>query len=210
VSGIRNNNGCDILIHAVSLALQLSSCVTIHNQCLNTKLISPIYFGNGAVCPKLSDQLIDIGTKMDASFEINVTQYDFEGVLLFKLQRYSDNQHNMNITTTENDRNETKCIQMFVAWKAKDSKPFAHIVLVEHTKEVTWNEDQLKKLYYENCRWLKEYDSTTSYTWFIDNNMSLKTSFRIGYSKGNFELSIHISEERDDYAMRPFCINLER
>jgi hypothetical protein len=60
-----------MLIYAVSLIFQLPAYITIHNQCLN-KLVSPVYFCNGIVCSKLSDQQIDIGTKMRASFKINV------------------------------------------------------------------------------------------------------------------------------------------
>jgi hypothetical protein len=200
-----------ILIYTVSLAFQMSSCVTIQNQCSNINLVSPVYFGNGVVCPKIFGQQIDISTKMNAIFEINATQDDFEGALLFKLQRYTDRQHNMNVLTTVTDKCETVYIYMLAAWKVKDSKPFVRVALVKHTKEFTWNEDKLKKLYYKNRQWLKEYDDTTSDTWSMDDNMIMKMSFKARNLKGNFELSISISEEeRDDYAMRPLYIDPER
>jgi hypothetical protein len=66
-------------------------------------------------------------------------------------------------------------------------------------------------LYYENLGWFNEYNGSTSHTWFLDNNMVLKTSFKIRELKENFELSISISEEeKDDYAMRPLCLDLKR
>jgi hypothetical protein len=77
-----------MLIYAVRLALQSPECVTIHNQCLNIELVSPVYFGNGVVCPKLSDRQIGIGTTMRTCLEIYATHNEFEGALLFKLQRY--------------------------------------------------------------------------------------------------------------------------
>jgi hypothetical protein len=200
-----------MLMHAVSLELQLSVCVTIHNQCSNTKLVSPVYFGNGAVCPKLSDQQIDIGAKMNDSFKINPTQDEFEGALLYKLQRYfeSDDRYNVDVSTTETDENEAKCVQLLVAWKMKDSKPFIYVVLVEHAKEFTWDENELRKLYDKNHSRLKECDATISDTWFIDDNVALKTSFKVRGLKGDFELSMSISEEnRDDDAMRPICVDL--
>jgi hypothetical protein len=202
-----------VLMCTVSLDLQLPACVIIHNQCLNTKLVSPIYFGNGAVCPKLSDQQIDIDAKMNASFEIYATQDDFESALLYKLQRYSkpNIQSDTNTLTTETNENKAKCVQIFIAWKMKESKPFIYAVLVEHIKEFIWNEDELRKLYDRSCGWLKEYDSTISDTWFIDDNMILETSFKVRGSKGNFELSIFIAEEEENYyAMRPLCINPKR
>jgi hypothetical protein len=202
-----------ILMHTVSFKLQLLACVTIHNQCLNIKLISPVYFGNGAVCPKLTDQQIDIGTAVNASFEINVTQDEFQGALLYKLQRNveSDDQHDMDTLPTETNENETKCIQLFVAWKVKDFKPFLYAVLIEHAKELTWDEDKLRKLYNKNHNRLKEYNSAISDIWLMDDNMILETSSEVRSLERNFELSISISEEKiDKYGMRPLCVDLER
>src|SRR5690606_21765055 len=104
---------------------------------------------------------------------------------------------------------------MIVAWKMKDSKPFAHVALIEHADEFTWKEDELRKLYYEDSWWFREYNDTITVTvsdmWLIDDNMTLKTVFRAKYAKRNFELSICISEkEKDDFAIRPLCIDLGR
>jgi hypothetical protein len=199
-----------ILMYIVSLALQLPPCVTIYNGCSNIKLMSPVYFGNGAVCPKLSNQQTSIGAKMYASFEINATQYDFEGSLLFKLQRYSGNQYNIDISSTEANENETTHIHILAAWKVKGAKPFVYVVLVEHTKEFTWNEDKLRKLCDKTSGWHKEYSATLT-KWRIDDSMVLKTAFNARGLKSNFELSIFISEgERDNYAMRPLHVDLER
>jgi hypothetical protein len=200
-----------IIMCTVSLALRLPPCVNIFNLCLNVKLVSPVYFGNGVICSKLSGRKIDIGAKMSASFEINATQDDFECALLFKLQRYSDRQYNMDVSTTEADKNETERVHMLVAWKAKNAKLFVQVALVECIKEFTWNEEKLKELYYENHNRLKEYNDTISDTWLIGANMVLKTTFGASNLKGGSELSISISEEKEDkYAMKPFCIHLER
>jgi hypothetical protein len=202
-----------MLIYIVSLVLQFPSCVNIFNLCLNTKLISPVYFGNGAICPKLSNQQIDISTAMKACFEINATQDDFEGALLLKLQKYvgSNDQCNMNTLATETNKSEEKCVQMLVAWKVEDSKHFLHVVLIEHAKEFNWNEDELRKLYNKNHNRLKQYNGIISDTWLMDDNRALKTSFKVRNTKENFELNISISEEeKDDYAIRPLYVNLER
>jgi hypothetical protein len=198
-----------ILIHAISLALQLSECVTIHNQCSNIELVSPVYFGSGIVCPKLSNQQIDISTTMRACFEINAIQDEFEGALLYKLQIYSDDQYHMDASTTET--NEATHIQMLVAWKVNDVKSFVYIALVEHAKAFTWNEDELRRLYNKNYHLLREYDDMISNMWLIDDDMTLKTSLKLVGQKGNFGLSISISEEeKDNYAIRPIWINTKR
>jgi hypothetical protein len=198
-----------MLIHIVSFEFRLPPCANVFSLCSDIKLALPIYFGNGIVCPKLTSKQIDIETKMNASFEVNAIQDDFEGALLFKLQRYSDGQYKIDLLTTEN--NEETCIQVFVAWKVKDSVPFAYVVLIEHTKSLTWNEDKLKKLYDKNHGRLKKYYGTISDTWLMDNNVILKTTFSAKDLKSTPELSISISKkEKDSYAMKPFCINLER
>jgi hypothetical protein len=172
-------------------------------------LVSPVYFGNGAACSKLFVQQIDIGTEMKASFEINVTQGLFEGALLYKLQRCSNNQYNMDTSTIEN--NKETCIQMFVSWKAKDTRLFVRVVLIKHTKEFIWNEDKLKKLYNKNRGWLRKYDDTVTDTWLMNDNMVLRTSFKVRGFKENFELNIFISEEeRIDDVIRPLCVDLKR
>jgi hypothetical protein len=191
----------------------LSACIVIHNQCSNTKLISPVYFSDGAVCPKLSDQQIGTGTKAWTGFKIDTIENKFEGALLFKLKRHveSDDQYNTNVSTAEINMNRVTDVYMIVAWEMKNAKPFAYVVLIEHTKEFVWSEDELKKFYYENHGWLKEYDDTISDTWIMNNNMILETSFSIRYLKGILELGISVpEEEKSNHTLRPFCINLER
>jgi hypothetical protein len=199
-----------MLTHTISFIIQLPACVTIHNQCPNTKLVLPVYFGHDVVCPKLSNQQIVIGTAMKASFEINTTQCDFEGALLFRLQRYFNRQYYMDISAKDTNKSEIKCVQMLVAWKVKDAELFAYVVLVEHIREFAWNENKLMELYNKNHGRLKKYNTVTSDTWFMDGNMVLKTTLEIKGLKGDLRLSISISEEKDDYAIRPFYINLER
>jgi hypothetical protein len=200
----------NILIYAIRLAPLLPSYVIIYNQCPNIKLALSAYFGNGIVYPELSGQQVDISTTTKASFEINITQEDFEGALLFRLQRYSNSQCNTDKLIMATDKSETTHVHMLVAWKVKDSKPFANVILVEHIKEFIWNENKLRKMYDKNYNRLKEYDDTISNTWFIDDNMTLKTTFRVRNVEENFKLSISISKEvRNYYAMRPLWIELE-
>jgi hypothetical protein len=153
------------------------------------------------VCPKLSNQQIDIGTARKACFELSTTRDDFEGALLFKLQNTSHDQSHMNAIH----------VYILTAWKVKDAKPLVRVALIEHTDAFAWNESELKKLYYENCGRLEEYDDTISETWLMNDSMALKTTFRIRDLNGSFEQSISISEEeRNEDAMRPLCVDPER
>jgi hypothetical protein len=88
---------------------------------------------------------------------------------------------------------------------------FAYVALVEYAREFIWNEGRLNKLYYENHNRLKGCNNTISNTWFMDDNMVLKTTLNEIELKGRRELSISISEEeKNDSAMRPLRIDLER
>jgi hypothetical protein len=82
--------------------------------------------------------------------------------------------------------------------------------LVEHAKGFTWNENKLKKLYNENRSWLKKYDGIVSDTWFMDDNMVLRTTFSARDLKITPELSISVPEEKDDCAMIPIWITTKR
>jgi hypothetical protein len=198
-----------MLMYTVSFAFQLPACAIIHNQCSNIKLTSPVYFSNGTVFPKLHNQQIDAGTKMKAYFEIEATQNKFVGVLLYKLQRYSDQTHT-DIFTAKAVTKPT-CIQILVTWKMKYPKSFAYIVLLKNIRGLEWNEEKLKKFYNENHDRLKRYSNSTSYKWLIDDKTVLKTTFEVNNSKRVPELNICISEEKkDDYVMRPLWVDVER
>jgi hypothetical protein len=154
---------------------------------------------------------MNIGAKMNASFEIYTTQPDFEGALLFKLQKYSDRQSDECTLTTETDKNMATHIYMVVAWKAKDTEPFAYITLIESSKEFIWNGGEFKRLYYENRSWFKKYNGTISNVWLVNDNMVLKTTFNARDLKRIPEISISISEEGDpNHAMEPLWFNTTR
>jgi CHAD domain-containing protein len=174
-------------------------------------LVSPVYFSNGAECLELSDQQIDTGTEMKASFEIDTIRNKFEGALLFKLQKSPGSQQDMDASTTEIDKNESTYIYILVAWKVKGFKHSLYVVLVEHTNEFAWNEDELRKLYDKNHDQFEQYDDIISDTWSVDDNMVLKISSSTKELKGIHEMSISISEENtSDHAMRPLYVDLER
>jgi hypothetical protein len=117
----------------------------------------------------------------------------------------------MDTSTMEIDKDEATHIHMLAAWEMKDAKPFACVILIEHTKEFTWNENKLKELYYKNRSWLKEFGGTTSYTWFMDNHMVLKTTFIAKDLKRTPEISISVYEkEKDASTMRPLWMDTER
>jgi hypothetical protein len=203
-------------MYTISALPQPTIKVNIYNQCANTKLVSPIYSGNGTIYPKLSEKQIDIGTKMKTCFSINTAQDKSEGILLFKLQREKREENRLSVYLFNLFRlkgcsnDEAKCVQMLIAWKMKDTKILSHVALVEHDKAFTWNENKLRSLYDENRGWLKEYNETIPDKWFMDD-ITLKTTLNKIDLKGILELNLSISEEeKGNNAMKPLCVHLKR
>jgi hypothetical protein len=188
----------------ISLNFQLPAYISIHNLCSSTELTSPIYFCNGATYRMLFDQQANIGTGVCVCLEIDNTQSTFEGALLYKLQRKtkveSDDRSNVGTTAEKANRNEEKCAQMLIGWKMDHCIPRMYVMLIEHVKELTWNEDKLKKLHYENCSQLDNYCDSKSTSWLMDDNTVLKTIFKVTKLDGSFKQSITISEKKKDDA----------
>jgi hypothetical protein len=187
-----------VLIYMISLSIQPSFKLVIHNQCLNVDLVYPTYItDDGLECHKPPNYKVRAENIMKSGFIIKSNNASF-GLLMYKLQREKKYE------SAETGEDTSNNVHLLVIWRISKSKELhAGVLLVEHTK--------LKKLYHENHGRLKEYNNTTSDTWFMDDNMALKTLFNAKDLKGNLELSIFIFEEKKrDYAMRTFCIDLTR
>jgi hypothetical protein len=195
-----------VLICAVSLHIQPSFKLNIHNQCWNVGLVSPIYVaGDGLECHRPPDYKAYTGDIMRSGFIINKLDDTSCGVLIYKLQRRRTHE------STEIGKDTLNDVYLLVVWRVSGSKElYADVLLMEHTKALTWGEGRLNKLYYKNHNRLKKCTDTISDTWSMDDNMILKMTFSARSLKGNPELSISISEERDEHARRPFNIDLTR
>jgi hypothetical protein len=195
-----------VLMYVVSLSIQPSVKLNIHNLCLNVSLTSPIYVtSDGLECHRPPDYKVYTRNTTRFGFIIHKSDNASFGVLVYKLQGRQSHK------STEIGKDTSSAAQLLVVWRISESNElYADVLLVEYDKALTWNEDKLNKLYYENYSRLKECNNTISSTWFMDNNMTLKISFNTIILKGNLELSISISEEKDNYAIRPFCIDLAR
>jgi hypothetical protein len=184
--------------------------IAIYSQYSGLELTSPVYFSTGACHVSLSQKTNAVNA-LEVSSGIDSDQKDLKGALLYKLQikhaNRADNQFDNSITP---NKNIEKSIHLFVFWNVGDHDYEFRVCLIEFDNEFTWNEDKLRKLYDKNRDQLKKYNGIISSTWITGNNMILKTSSRINYLEENSELNITISEEKDDYAIRPFYIDLER
>jgi hypothetical protein len=99
-----------------------------------------------------------VGDIMRSSFAIRSEDL-LGGSLICKLQRKQS--HDSAVI----DQDTSSIAQPLVVWNISGcNKSHVDILLVEHTKEFSWNEDKLRKLYDKNYDWLKECNDITSDT----------------------------------------------
>jgi hypothetical protein len=196
-----------VLIYAISLSIQPTFKLNIHNWCWDVNLVSPTYItGDELECHKPPDYIVYAEDTMKSGFIINKLEDVSYGILIYRIQRKQTQK------STETGENTSSAIHLLVIWRiSKSNMLYADVLLAECDKTFIWNEGKLKKLCHKNIDRLKKCNSTISNTWFMGNNVVLETSFNASDLKENPELTVSISEEeKGDHTMGPFSINLER
>jgi hypothetical protein len=192
--------------------------ITIHNQCPDLELTSPVYYNHGTPCHVFPSQQTEIGTKMEASFGI-AKHDDIRGALLYKLQRKHtariDNQFNSNVVGPFSFFNSSiasigdtaKNLYLLVAWYVNKFQNRLRVGLIEFTSDFTCDEYKLWALSNEYRYQLpKDYDSDII-TWLLNENSAVKTKLRLTYGS-DYKLDIIISEGIGKYKMiRPMKID---
>jgi hypothetical protein len=176
--------------------------LTIHHQFPGTELVSPLYHSNSATCYLSSDQSVNAGSIIQAGFDVNLTQDNAMGALMYKLQRKNTDQFN---------EEESTCIQLFIFWEVDSSKkPEVYSYLIEHDKSYIWDEDRLMRQIF----WCDLFDiqyGPIEETWLVYDNAVFMTSVNVTCEEGCCKLEMTISEGsiKDD-TRRPLYIDMNR
>jgi hypothetical protein len=189
------------LMYAISLSIQSSFKLNIHNQCLNVDLVSPMYITYGWLegC-KPPDHKVHAGDIMSSSFIIERLDDESVGTLICKLQRRQ----------SYADRGAANVVQLLVVWRISESKElYVDVLLVEHDKVFIWNKDNLSDLYHKNINQFRLYSDPIIEIWSLNDSVALMTTFEI-MNSGRI-LNVTISEiERYNYVRKPAHIDPER
>jgi hypothetical protein len=189
--------------------------ITIHNQCPDLELTSPVYYNYGTPCHVYPSRQTDIGTTMKASFGIAKPK-DIRGALLYKLQRKhttrTDNQPNSNVVAPFSfsfsfsnsniafAKDTETNVHLLVVWYVDDFWSGFRVGLIEFTSDFTWDEYKLWALSKKYVQQLpKDYDSDII-TWLLNENSAVKTKLRLTYGS-DYKLDIIISEGTGKYDM---------
>jgi hypothetical protein len=176
--------------------------VTVHNQCPDIELVSPVYFCNCGTCYEYPIERTDDGAMMKIGFRFGLLDKLPRGILMYEVQKKeyaeSDYQSSTDATSIETVEDTPKMTLLLVAWEIERfEKPRVNIVLIGHDNELVLNEDKLAQLYDKiNDQLSTRYDSFQS-TWLLYDNTVLETTCVTVYEKG-FELKITISEGDED------------
>jgi hypothetical protein len=193
-----------VLMYTVSLSIQPSFKLNIHNKCLNVDLVSPTYVtGNNLECHRPPGYKVCARDTMRFALIIKSGNWSC-GALIYRLQKRQP--HN----STEISEDTSSAAHLLVVWEISEYKKlYVDVLLVEHDKGFEWNKDDLIDLYRKNFDRFNLCPDSTKEIWSMDDNVALMTTFEI--MNEDRILDIAISEiERDDNTRTPVHIDLKR
>jgi hypothetical protein len=181
-----------MLICITSLTIHRTIDVTVHNQCPNIELISPVYFYNCGAHYEHPVERIYYSAILKTTFSLDLDQDEPGGILMYKMQRkrntWSNYRSSIDLICAEDI---SEMMRLLVIWKIRRSEePKVNIVLVENGDELVLNEDELAQLYDKVDNIFFNYYSRR---WLTCNNKVLETTYRVVHEEG-LELRITISQ----------------
>jgi hypothetical protein len=179
----------------------------IHHQFPGVELVSPFYDCYGATCYILPDQSVDVGSTTQAGFNIDHTQSESIGILMYKLQRKNADQSDEEIIFSED---QATYLQLAMVWEINRSKVF-HLFSrpIKHDKSIVWDGDNLVKLI-SLCRAFDLQHGPIEETHLIYDNMVLMTTLDVTHEEC-YKVEMTISEGSIKYnTWKPRYIGLNR
>jgi hypothetical protein len=191
-----------VLTYVISLTLQSPISLNIHHQYKNISLISPIYFIHGGRWDVIPNSEIDVDAVMRNHIELDSDQDIIEGALIYNIQR-------RHVESDKPTQNESKYIQLLVAWRVEHTKVLhVRTLLVEHDNELDWDEDKLRRLHQKHWHSLNTLVSPIETNWLLDDTTVLAMTIKV--MNGDYRWDVFISEGIKNNVKRPFWINAKR
>jgi hypothetical protein len=178
----------------------------LHHQFSDIGLVSPLYHVNGATCYLSPIQRVDVGSTMQAGFNIDPNQKESTGALMYKIEREDTCQPIKEAISSED---KVTCTQLLIVWKIDSHKGFrAALDLIKHDKSRVWNRDELMVLA-GRCRLFNAY-STIERTWSMHDNRVLMASLNAALEEEYYRLETIIYEGSiEDNARMPQYIDMD-
>jgi hypothetical protein len=194
-----------MLMYVVSLSIEPSVELNIHNLCSNIDLVSPTYkTDSGSKCHSPPDDKVYADDTMRSSFAFCDSNDCSKGVLIYRLQRRQTHE------STESGEDTSSSAHLLVIWQVLEHLGlYADVLLIKHDEELDWNKIDLMSLHRENFGRLKQFPDPAKETWLMNDNTTLKVTFEI--MNRDWLLNVTISEiERYNGARIPPLIDPRR
>jgi hypothetical protein len=184
-----------VLMYDISLSIEPSLKLNIHNQCLSVNLVSPTYLIDyRSTCYIPPNYKVRTGSTMSSSFALK-SDY-VTGVLTYRLQR------KWSYVSTGIGKDTSNDVQLLVVWRTSEYGLSADVLMIEHDKEFDWNESNLGKLYNKNMDQFRQCHNHAIEIWSLDDDVALMITSEI--MNEDLILDITISElEKDNGARAP-------
>jgi hypothetical protein len=209
---INDAGDISMLMHVISLNLYKALNVIVHNQHLDIKLLSPVYFCNHGTYHEYPVKRTDDGVMMKTGFRFDPEKDKPSGMLMYQVKRKGNAvfslQPSIDTIYTDIIKETSKMMRLLVTWRCKHfEEPEVRIVLVEYDDESILNEDKLAQLYDKIDTMLPNHYRCT---WLVDDNAALKAAYK-AVQKEDLELKITISKELEYLSStKPMWVDPER
>jgi hypothetical protein len=204
-----------MLMYAISLILHTTMAMTIHNQCSDIELTSPMYFCSHGTHYEQPVERTCVGTTMKIGFRFDPNRDEFGGILVYEMQKKeimrSDHQSSIDAIYAKTIEETSKAMRLLVTWKIKRFGEFkVDIVLVEYDNKSVMSKDRLAQLYDKIDVMPFNHDPPYNCTWLVSDNAVLTVTYEI-MRKESLELKVTMSKGiKNLNIIRPMWIDSTR
>jgi hypothetical protein len=171
--------------------------VTVNNHYSDFEISKPLYFCERRAHDGRPIERIGTGNMTKIGFRFGSERLP-SGILIYELRRKGnvepDYRLDVGIISLEPIEDISRIMQLLVIWKFDPSEEVTiHVMLVEHSNELTLNEDKLEQLYNKIDNQLPKHSDSRKRTWLVTASEVLAVTYKVIHEE-DFKLKIDISE----------------
>jgi hypothetical protein len=187
-----------ILMCTISVEIQPTIKMNIHNQCSHVKLKDKRVFNSGLNWNKGLGDEVDAGSMASA---VSTTSWAiFESIVIYRLQRKS---------VESDDQLESTYTLLLVALRSEGYKKFrVFIQMIDCDKTFSWRRIDQDEYYQKYTNLLCTYTDPIKDTWLLSDGTVLMTRLELEFTQRDGVLSLTISEGiKDEHTKIPELID---
>jgi TRAP-type uncharacterized transport system substrate-binding protein len=187
-----------ILMYTISIEIQPTMKINIHNQCSNFKLKDKRMFNNCLNWNRRPNDEVDANSMTSG---VSTSSWaTFESIVIYRLQRKS---------VESDDQLKSTYTLLFIVWKSEGYKKFSVFVqLIDCDKTFSWRKIDQEEYYQRYASQLSTYTGPVKDTWLLSDGTVLMTKLDLGFMQRDGVLTVTISNGvKDDHTKIPKLID---